>query len=273
MNRGIVTHKSPFPYYGGKNKLAPWILSHVPDHTVYVEPFVGSGAVLLAKPESRVEVINDLNGDVVNFWRVLRDQHDELVELLQLTPYARDEYLWCRDGKSGTVDPVQRAREFFTRCCLAFNASTTKVGFSASSAAKTAKSHTFRRRIDERLDGIAERIRGVEIENMDALDLIKRWRDPAAVLYLDPPYLATTRNSSGNYATENAGAAFHERLIEAIADFPGTVLLSGYAGSLYDGLGWRREERTVPAHVSNVVGAERVECLWVNRPADVPSLT
>lgn len=263
--RGTVTIKTPFPYYGGKNNLAPWILSHAPEHVVYIEPFVGSAAVLLAKPESRVEVINDLNGDVVNFWRVLRDRHDELVALLELTPYARDEYLWCRDGKSGTIDPLERAREFFTRCCMAFNASTGTVGFSASSAAKTAKAHTFRRRIDERLSRVAERIRGVEIENMDALDLIRRWRDPQAVVYLDPPYLGATRNSSSNYATDNGGAAFHEALMEVIEDFPGTVLLSGYDGSPYDRLGWRREERKVPAHVSNVAGAERVECLWINR--------
>jgi DNA adenine methylase len=172
-----IKHQAPFPYYGAKSRLAPWILSFVPEHTTYVEPFVGSGAVLLAKPPSRTEVINDLNGDVVNFWRVLRDRHDELVARLQLTPYARDEYLFCRDGNHDKADEIERARRFFTRCALGYNASTARVGFSTSGPRRKGKAATFSRRVDERLAVVADRLRGVEIENMDALELIKRWRD------------------------------------------------------------------------------------------------
>ncbi|MEV4474681.1 DNA adenine methylase [Nonomuraea sp. NPDC049504] len=262
-----IKHQAPFPYYGAKSRLAPWILSFVPDHITYVEPFVGSGAVLLAKPPSRTEVINDLNGDVVNFWRVLRDRHDELVARLQLTPYARDEYLFCRDSEHGHADEIERARRFFTRCALAYNASTTRVGFSTSGPRRRGKAATFVRRVDERLAAVAERLRGVEVENMDALDLIKRWRDPEAVLYLDPPYLNDARASKGNYATDNGAVAFHEHLIETLIDHPATVLLSGYAaaGSPYERLRWMRHETSVTAHVSNRTGARRVECLWVNR--------
>lgn len=245
--------------------MAAWIISHMPDHRIYVEPFIGSGAVLLAKQPVRTEVINDLDGSVVTFWRVLRDRHDELVEVLQLTPYAREEYLWCRDGRDRPMDDIERARDFFVRCNMAFNASTAGVGFSPSGRGKQGKAATFVRRIDERLAQVAERIRGVEIENIDALELIRRWRDRRAVLYLDPPYLNETRSSTGDYATDNGGRDFHERLVDAVADHPGTVILSGYAGAPYDRLGWRREEREVPAHVSTRAGARRVECLWINR--------
>ncbi|WP_189243185.1 DNA adenine methylase [Planobispora rosea] len=258
-------HQAPFPYYGAKGRLAPWILSHMPEHAIYVEPFIGSGAVLLAKAPARTEVINDLNGDVVNFWRVLRDRYDELVGALQFTPYARDEYLFCRDGRAGPTDDVERARQFFARCCMAFNASTGRVGFSPSGLGKLGKASTFRRRIDGRLEQVAERIREVEIENMNALELIRRWRDPQAVLYLDPPYVNGTRSSTSDYATDNGSEEFHQALMDTIADHRGTVMLSGYIGSPYDCLGWRREEIQVPAHVSNRIGTKRTECLWINR--------
>lgn len=260
-----VSNQPPFPYYGAKAKLAPWILSHIPKHKNYVEPFCGSAAVLMAKEPSHCEVINDLSGDVVNFWRVLRDRQDELVSVLQLTPFARDEYYAARNVAED-VSSVERARRFFVRCNMAFNADTgSTVGFSGSVPNRTAKSTTFIRRVDKRLFRIAHRIRDVEIENIDALKLINRWRDTETVLYLDPPYLNSTRVTHRNYAVESGSDEFHSALIDSVADFPGTVLLSGYKGGLYERLGWRCEERSVAAHVSNTAGARRVECLWINR--------
>lgn len=260
------TFQPPFQYYGSKARLAPWIVSHIPEHLAYIEPFAGSAAILLAKPRSRYEVINDLNGDVVNFWRVLRERHDELVGVLQLTPYARAEYLESRDSQAPASDALERARVFFVRASMAFNASTARVGYSASSPGKNGhKPTTFRRRIDARLAEVAERMRDVELENVDALTLLRRWRRPQSVAYLDPPYVGTARASHGDYATDNGGNAFHAEIMSAVGDFPGVVILSGYPGSPYDELGWRREERTVAAHTSNTPGASRTECLWINR--------
>lgn len=261
---------TPFPYYGAKANLAPWIVSHLPAHRAYIEPFAGSAAVLMAKAPSHYEVINDLDGEVVNFWRVLRDQHDDLVGALQLTPYARDEYLECRDGDAGS-DPVERARRFFVRASASFNASTAaRTGFSASHPRKYAKPATFSRRVDGRLAAVAARIRGVEIENIDALALIQRWDTPDAVLYLDPPYLNSTRVSHSDYATDNGDDEFHVRLISAVSETTSRVVLSGYASDVYDDLltrakGWSRIDRDVYAPTSSsTTASRRTESLWVN---------
>ncbi|MFD4995368.1 DNA adenine methylase [Streptomyces buecherae] len=257
----------PFSWLQGAPLLAPWIVSHIPEHRVYVEPFAGSAAVLLAKEPSRTEVINDMNGDVVTFWRFLRDQPDALIALLRRTPYARDEYRQAKaDVSAGELPDLERARRFFVQCCMAFNASTNRnVGFSASAIKRTAKGATFARRIDERLPQVAERIRRVEIENVDARRLIERWRSPDTVLYLDPPYLASTRRTTRDYATESNTDQFHTDMLAAVADFPGTVLISGYGGGPYNSLGWRCERRSVDVPTSNTAGERRTECLWVNR--------
>lgn len=264
---------APFAYYGSKSALAPWIVENLPDHTAYVEPFAGSAAVLLAKVPSRYEVLNDLDGEVTNFWRVLRDRHDDLVGALQLTPYGRDEYLFCRDHRD-VPDPVERARRFFVRANGAFNGSTsTRVGFSASSPRKNgSKSGTFARRIDERLAPVAARLRAVEVENVDALALMQRWNDPRVVLYLDPPYLDSTRVSRGDYETDNGSANFHFRLLEAITETRSRVVLSGYASDMYaehlTAPAWTRIDRQVFAPTSSAGSASRrIESLWINFPS------
>ncbi|WP_458085781.1 DNA adenine methylase [Streptomyces malaysiensis] len=261
-----LKNQPPFRYYGSKGLLAGWIASHIPEHRNYVEPFAGSAAVLLAKPPSYREIINDLNGDVVNFWRVLRSQHEDLVHVLECTPYAREEYLDCRDTDASDMDAVERARRFFVRCNMAFNASPTRVGFSFGSANTTGlRAHTFATRVDSRLSEIAERIRRVEIENTDALTIITRWNNEDTVMYLDPPYLGDTRASSQDYATDAPDADFHTQLMGKIGDFKGTVLLSGYDNDLYATLGWEKATRDVYAGASNKIGSRRTECLWINR--------
>lgn len=264
----MTTIKPAFPYYGAKGRMAGGIAALLPAHRAYVEPFAGSAAVLLAKPPSYYEVLNDLDGEVLNFWRILRDRCEELTHTLQLTPYSRAEYLFCRDAEPAE-DPVERARRFFVRACLAFNASTAKVGFTASHPRKAPKAATFAKRVDERLAQVAERIRGVELENTDALSVIKRWDQPGTVLYLDPPYLDTTRVSTGDYQSDNGGVAFHTRLVEALLEFQGSVILSGYKDTLYDdalnGAPWARIDQEVYASTSSHgTASRRTECLWVN---------
>ncbi|GAA0654832.1 DNA adenine methylase [Streptomyces malaysiensis subsp. malaysiensis] len=258
----------PFPYYGSKARLAQWILPFIPDHKNYIEPFAGSASVLMAKEPCRVEILNDLDGEVVNFWRILRDHPDELIGLLQLTPYARDEFLDARQVETDHSD-VERARRFLVRYVMAFNSTVdTKSGFSrTSSGSGSRKTHAFIRRVDERLALVAHRIRSVEIENMDALKLIDAWRTPDTVLYLDPPYLRSTRTGRGGYVVESDTDEFHQRLIDTIADFPGTVLLSGYRGGPYERLDWHCEERNVHNGASTTDrSSRRVESLWMNRP-------
>lgn len=257
----------PFPYYGSKHRLAKWIVSFFPEHDAYIEPFAGSAAVLINKQPSRFETLNDLNSDVYAFWKVLRTRYDELVRQLRLTPYSREEYLYCRDNPCD--DELKKARRFYVRTCMAFNASTANVGFSATFPTKSPKAPTFVRRIDETLEEIAERIRNVEIENTDAFALIRRWSRPGALLYLDPPYLDSTRASVRDYATDNGSSDFHDRLVADLVPFRGNVVLSGYQNSIYDQLldfGWTRTDKEVQAPTSNTQGTSgrRVESLWMN---------
>lgn len=118
----VTPLKPPAPYYGGKTRLAPWIVSLMAHHRVYVEPFAGTASVLLAKPRSKLEVINDLDGDVVTFFRVLRDRPDELERACRLTPYARDEFLEAREPREDLTD-LERARRWWCRVTQGFNAS------------------------------------------------------------------------------------------------------------------------------------------------------
>ena len=252
----------PFMYYGGKTRLAPAISALIPVRKAYVEPFAGSAAVLLHREPTTHEVLNDLNGDVWNFWTVLRDQTDELIGSLQMTPNARDEYLFCRDSSQEGLTAVERARRFFVVANMAFNASANgKTGYSFDVYDK-GKVRTFIRKVDERLTNVAGRLSNVELENVDALKLISRWDDPRTSLYLDPPYMDSTRVSTGDYATDNGGSDFHEELIDRIRDFKGFVALSGYDHELYNSLGWRKVEFPVRSSASGK--GRRVECVWVN---------
>lgn len=262
--------KPPFPFHGAKGRLAPWIASLIPDHLAYVEPFAGSAAVLMAKPVSKVEVLNDINGDVVNFWRVLRDETEALVTALDLTPYAREEFVACRDGR--TEEPVERARQFFVQMSMGFNASLDPAnGFSASTVTSNGKPRAFINRV-ARLPEVAARLRGVEVDHRDALEVIARWDSPNAVLYLDPPYLGDTRTTHGkDYGHHDSrDADFHDRLLDAVTGTKARVLLSGYESPAYARLreaGWRALSRHVTAPTSNRPGqatARRVETVWLN---------
>ena len=217
--------------------------------------------MLLARGPSPYEVLNDLDGEVYNFWRVLRELPEDLRELLTMTPYSRDEYLDCRDRPSEGLSDLERARRFFTRANLAFNASTSTVGYSSGSFGHSPKPTAFATKVD-RLAAIAERLRSVEVENMDALKLIDRWDNEDVALYLDPPYLDEVRVNVGDYATDNGSLAFHENLVERLRTFRGTAVLSGYAHPLYDTLGWTRVDIEVQAGSSG--SGRRTECLWVN---------
>jgi DNA adenine methylase len=272
--------RAAFSYFGGKSRLAPWIASLLPPHRTYVEPFAGSAAVLFAKRPSKTEILNDLDGNVVNYFRVLREQAPALVRALTYTPYARDEYDAADLDEPGLSD-VERARRFFVRVLGSMSHSTRATGFAIAAQSRPGfggadHAHKFVSVVD-RLDACAQRLRPVIIERKPAVQVITRFgADPHAALYVDPPYLADvrslkTKRRGGDYATEYHSDDEHRALAESLRSARAAVVLSGYASPLYEELysGWDRIERDVDVSLSH--GTARplkraTEVIWSNRP-------
>ncbi len=252
-------------YHGGKWLLAPWIISHFPDHRVYVEPFGGGGSVLLRKQRSYAEVYNDLDDEIVNVFRVARDHGACLKELLHLTPFARTEFL---EAYEPTDDPVERARRTIIRTFMGFGSdgmsSKHKTGFRANSnRSGTTPAHDWKN-YAEVFDLLIERLRGVIIENRDAKQVMETHDQKDALHYVDPPYVFSTRSEkgAGEYKHEMDDDE-HRALAAFLSTLKGTVIVSGYPSDLYAGLyeGWHVEEKQALAD-----GAlARREVLWMNR--------
>jgi DNA adenine methylase len=267
-------------YYGAKARLAPWIVSLLPRHRVYVERFFGSAAVLFANGPT--EILNDLDGAVVNFFRVLRERPAELARALALTPYARAEYEQLAAGFDDPgPDDLERARRWFIRVNQSIShlagrgrPSGWAVAYNTNGADHAHKVAA----LADRLQACAERLRRVHLEQRPAAEVIAKYAKPGAAvaIYCDPPYLACTRSAQAeraglDYAVEDASGAEHRALAEVLHATPAAVLLSGYPSRMYDELyaGWRRLERRVQRPTSNVsggCGAVATEVRWSTRP-------
>jgi DNA adenine methylase len=235
---------TPLTWMGGKQSLATEIVGLLPPHDIYVEAFAGGAAVLFAKPPSRTEIINDVHGGVVNFFRVLRDpdQSSRLRELLDLTPYARDEHDYCRQNPDAT-DPVEGARRFFVRVRQSFNCE------EGGSWARTIDPDRTRIRewwrSVERLGDCLARMKTVQVEHQDFRKLLPECDRPGTVIYADPPYLPDTRSPRGDIYAHEMSEADHVALLDIVCGFRhGRVVLRGYDSPLYNGrLGaWARYE-------------------------------
>lgn len=256
------------------------IVALIPEHRVYIEPFFGSGAVLLAKQPSVHEIVNDANDAVVAFFQCLRDCPDDLERVCALSPYARTE-LQLADldevPKYGTqADRLELARRFWVRVNMGFGGHGRRTtGFSRTMAGGPGNSKPIRRlNAIDRFGEVAARLAQVTIECTDAVDLIvKCAKTEDTVVYCDPPYLAETRNTStaGDYVTEMTSPESHTRLAEALHATPATVLLSGYHSPLYDELYgtwcvWEFERTSHTARDRSSDSLKRVEVVWSNRP-------
>jgi DNA adenine methylase len=272
--------KPPINYYGGKTRIAPWIVSLMPPHDAYVEPFCGAASVLFAKRPVAHEVVNDIDGHLVTFLRVLRDRPDDLVRVCRLTPYARDEFAACDDRD--VEDDVERARRTWVRIVQAFSGATSdshRSSWSASIRNGGSDAWAVQRMVD-RMHEAAERLRGVIIDNRPAIEAIELYgRRSDVLMYIDPPYLASTRRRTqssrrfraNDYLHDMSTEEQHRELAAALAATPATVMLSGYHSPLYDELyeGWSVSERQVTASAGNRRGQPTIratEVLWCNRP-------
>ncbi len=259
--------KPPFAYYGGKTTLAPIIAGLLPTHEHYVEPFAGSLAVLLAKKPSRAETVNDLDGDLVTFWRVLRDQPEELARVCALTPHSREEY---ESAWEQSDDPVERARRTWVCITQNFRPSLDRNGWKRKLTASAPMPPALSV-YASRMEAIAQRLQKVSIECSDALDLVRDYgSEPTVCLYVDPPYLGSTRG--GEYRLEMRGDDAHVALADALNKCKASVVLSGYDAPLYADLfgGWHRVDLQGATTLSG--DTDRVEVLWSNQPLGEPDL-
>lgn len=249
-------------WHGGKWILAPWIIEHFPAHQVYVEPYGGAASVLMRKERSYAEVYNDLDGDVVNLFRVMRsDRAAELIAGLRLTPFARREF---DEAYQLSEDPVERARRLVIRSFMGFgsNGHARATGFRANSnRSGTTPAHDWTN-LPDSLAAAIERVAGVVIDHKDAKMVMAQHDGPNTLHYVDPPYVLSTRSDlSKDYAVELSDDD-HSALLECLRGLAGMVVLSGYPHPLYDTAlsQWRRVEKQALAD-----GAKpRTEVLWIN---------
>lgn len=265
-----------FGWYGGKYTHLDWLLPLLPQTTHYCEPFGGSAAVLVNRNPSPVETYNDLDGELVNFFRVLRSQKEELLEAIGLTPFSREELRIAVNGTGEQLSDLERARRFFVRARqvrtgLAQTASEGRWAHcKLTSRAGMAGAVSRWLGSVEGLADIAQRLLRVQIENAPALEVIERYDSPETLFYCDPPYVHASRSDTKAYAFEMTDNE-HRALSETLHKAKGKIALSGYHGTLMDDLysDWTCIESSAKkAHSTNtrLDGAkqERIETLWIN---------
>lgn len=225
--------KPPFGYPGGKSKSVEKILPHLPHSECYVEVFGGSAAVMLSKRPTKLDVYNDRYAGVVAFYQCMRcpAKMAKLMDWLQNTVHAREEWLICRETWENCDDPVERAARWYYMTAYSFGAQGRHFGSDAR-APNSVSGKIFGNM--DRFPAIHSRFKRVLVENQDCIDCITKFDTPDTVFYLDPPYIAT---SGGMYKHEMSHEA-HRRLIDKIFDSEGTFVVSGYSNPVYENQDW-----------------------------------
>lgn len=247
-------------YPGAKWGMAEQIVSLMPPHRSYLEPFFGSGAVLFNKSPSAIETVNDIDGDITNFFRVLREQTDELIRLVSLTPYSREAFDDAHENRG--IEPLDRAYRFAIRSRMGHGFKTyQKTGFKIDRFARE-RSYCVDcwNKMPTELANAAMRLKLVQIENRPALELIKKFNFDNVLIYADPPYLLETRG--GKQYRHEMSEQDHVDLLAALCDHKGYVILSGYPSELYDRelRGWQK----ITKKSYNQNSDPRTEVLWCN---------
>jgi DNA adenine methylase len=273
LPRKAARRRIVFGWYGGKFSHLEWLLPLLPQAHHYCEPFAGSGAVLLNRDPSPIETYNDIDGEVVNFFRVLRDQPKELARGIALTPFSREEFHRAIVGLPATVPewkrPLERARLFYVRARQARTglAQTATLGRWANcrDTSRAGMSGVVSRWLGgvDGLSQIGERLIRVQIENRPAADVIRLYDGPNTLFYCDPPYLHATRGDSKAYGFE-MDEQEHIDLAAILRRAKGKVALSGYRNKLMDSLyeDWRRFD--ADPRQCHSIKKMRQECLWMN---------
>lgn len=261
--------KAVFRYPGAKWSISWWIIQHFPEgyeKLCYLEPFAGSAAVFFNKNPSRVETINDLDSNIVNLFRVLRERPEELKRAIELTPYSREEYEQAVESFDHP-DPLEKARRYFVRCMQGVGAKSNARGtwriepraYPGGAAKKWCDGADLLMEAAKRLRGGAETL--VQIEHTDAIDLIERFNSRDVLMYLDPPYLRSTRRSGALYTHEMTEEGQHQ-LVQTINRSKAKIIISGYDNDLYNETlgGWHKDSITVMTTST----AAATETIWMN---------
>lgn len=260
----------PFGWYGGKFSHLDWLLPLLPDCHHYCEPFAGSGAVLLNREPSPVETFNDLDGEVVHFFRILREDKERLLEAIGLTPFAREEFAIACEV-SPDLPPLERARRFYIRARQVRTglAQTATIGRWANckNTSRAGMSGVISRWLGavKDLPAVALRLLRVQIENRPAVDVIRLYDSPTTLFYCDPPYVHSTRGDAKAYGFEMTDAQHHE-LAKVLNSVHGMVAFSNYQAGILDELypapKWHKT--ISPARTNHSTKDTRVEILWTN---------
>jgi DNA adenine methylase len=259
-----------FGWYGGKYSHLDWLLPLLPDCHHYCEPFAGSAAVMLNRKPSPIETYNDLDGEVANFFRVLRDEKDKLVEAIGLTPFSREEFaLACEIDPE--VEPLERARRFYVRARQVRTGLAQKASIgrwaNCKQTSRAGMSGVVSRWLGavEALPEIAARLLRVQIENRPAIDVIHLYDSPKTLFYCDPPYVHETRGDSQAYGHEMTDAE-HAHLARVLNSVKGMVAISNYQCDLMDRLypapKWRKV--VSPDRTIHSTKGTRAEVVWTN---------
>lgn len=253
--------KTVMKYPGSKWSIARWIIDFFPEHHSYLEPFFGSGAVLFNKPRSNIETVNDLDGNVVNLFEWIKRDPERLAHEIYWTPYARQVY---EDAFAAVPeDSLQKAVNFYIRLNMGHGFRTTgeKVGWKNDvQGRERAYAAADWANLPDKIMQAAERLRGVQIENRPAVELIERFNYPNVLVYGDPPYVLGTRHGK-QYRCEMEDIEQND-LLDVLLVHKGPVLLSGYDNDLYNDRlkGWHREETICYSQVCS----KKKEILWMN---------
>jgi len=258
----IKISSPPLRYFGGKWRIASWVMKHFPPHTTYVEPFSGGASVLFRKEPSTYEVINDINHELITFFDVLRSRTDELLEAIVLTPLSRYEHRRAHDRD--TDDPLEVARRVYIRSRQSFGSSEGKYSSGWRYQGDSKRGTTI---VDEwqkfdHLVAAACRLKNVQIECDDAMAVIDRFDSADTLFYVDPPYVWDTRYNKQDMYKNELSDEDHRALAQVLHEVKGMVVLSGYKSDLYQQLYPRWT--TVQKKARTNGGGDSVEWLWLS---------
>lgn len=259
--------RTTLKYPGSKWTYADWIVSYIPKHRFYVEPYFGSGAVFFTKTPTTYETVNDLDGQVVNFFKVCRDSPDEFARALTLTPFSRQEYMQIQEDRAGeeiklTGEPIEDARRSAIRCCQSFGSKLhDRCGWKNTKHTTGPINPRLWNNLPDTVYDVAARLKNAQIEQTDAVKLIKACNAPDCLVYADPPYPQSVRRDR-IYRCEMLEEQAHINLLTALLAHKGPVILSGYDNQLYNDMlaGWHKAQKVGRSNST----AKRTEVIWMN---------